>query len=134
VDHRSAHKPVRPAVIIALFCGSLLAVGYYSFYLGANTARRENSLNEIDGMANSRNGIEAKTAKLLGRRARVDSQISEPELKAMTRMSEESAVLRGRFLALEARIRANNNDVLPRWLKDDPNWQELDRVYRRNPE
>jgi hypothetical protein len=123
---------MRPAVIIILFCGVLLAVSYYSFYLGSNTARRESSLNEMDGIANSWNGIEAKTAKLLRRRTVVESQTSESELKAITRINEESAVLRGRFLALEARIRANNNDVLPRWLKDDPNWQELDRVYRRN--
>jgi hypothetical protein len=83
-------------------------------------------------MVNAWSGIEAKTVKLAGRHAVTGSPSSESALQAMSRINQESTALRKRFTEFEARLRAKNNGVLPRWLKDDPNWQELDRIYHRN--
>jgi hypothetical protein len=126
---RSSDKHIRPAVFRVLICVLILAVGYYSYHLGLVTAQRENSLNELDGIVNAWSGIEAKTVKLAGRHAVTGSPSSESALKAMSRINQESTALRKRFTEFEARLRAKNNGVLPRWLKDDPNWQELDRIY-----
>jgi hypothetical protein len=126
---RSSDKHIRPAVFRVLICVLILAVGYYSYHLGLVTAQRENSLNELDGIVNAWSGIEAKTVKLAGRHAVTGSPSSESALKAMSRINQESTALRKRFTEFEARLRAKNNGVLPRWLKDDPNWRELDRIY-----
>ena len=129
---RSSDKHIRPPLFRVLICALILAVGYYSYRLGLITAHRENSLNELDGMVNAWSGIEAKTVKLAGRHAVTGSPSSESALQAMSRINQESTALRKRFTEFEARLRAKNNGVLPRWLKDDPNWQELDRIYHRN--
>ncbi|HEY6180737.1 MAG TPA: hypothetical protein VIW67_00755 [Terriglobales bacterium] len=129
---RSSDKHIRPPLFRVLICALILAVGYYSYHLGLVTAHRENSLNELDGMVNAWSGIEAKTVKLAGRHAVTGSPSSESALQAMSRINQESTALRKRFTEFEARLRAKNNGVLPRWLKDDPNWQELDRIYHRN--
>ena len=129
---RSSDKHIRPPLFRVLICALILAVGYYSYHLGLVTAHRENSLNELDGMVNAWSGIEAKTVKLAGRHAVTGSPSSESALQAMSRINQESTALRKRFTEFEARLRAKNNGVLPRWLKDDPNWQELDRVYHRS--
>jgi hypothetical protein len=129
---RSSDKHIRPPLFRVLICALILAVGYYSYHLGLVTAHRENSLNELDGMVNAWSGIEAKTVKLAGRHAVTGSPSSESALQAMSRINQESTALRKRFTEFEARLRAQNNGVLPRWLKDDPNWQELDRIYHRN--
>jgi hypothetical protein len=129
---RSSDKHIRPPLFRVLICALILAVGYYSYHLGLITAHRENSLNELDGMVNAWSGIEAKTVKLAGRHAVTGSPSSESALQAMSRINQESTALRKRFTEFEARLRAKNNGVLPRWLKDDPNWQELDRIYHRN--
>ena len=129
---RSSDKHIRPPLFRVLICALVLAVGYYSYHLGLITAHRENSLNELDGMVNAWSGIEAKTVKLAGRHAVTGSPSSESALQAMSRINQESTALRKRFTEFEARLRAKNNGVLPRWLKDDPNWQELDRIYHRN--
>jgi hypothetical protein len=126
---RSSDKHIRPAVFRVLICVLILAVGYYSYHLGLVTAQRENSLNELDGIVNAWSGIEAKTVKLAGRHAVTGSLSSESALKAMSHINQESTALRKRFTEFEARLRAKNNGVLPRWLKDDPNWRELDRIY-----
>ena len=128
---RSSDKHIRPPLFRVLICALILAVGYYSYHLGLITAHRENSLNELDGMVNAWSGIEAKTVKLAGRHAVTGSPSSESALQAMSRINQESTALRKRFTEFEARLRAKNNGVLPRWLKDDPNWQELDRIYHR---
>ena len=122
-------KHIRPSVLRILICALILAVGYYSYHLGSVTAHRENSLNELDGMANAWRGIEAKRVKLAERHAENASTISESALKVTARINQESAALRKRFTAFEASLRAKNNGVLPHWLKEDPNWQELGRVY-----
>jgi hypothetical protein len=83
-------------------------------------------------MVNAWSGIEAKTVKLAGRHAVTGSSANEAALKAMSRINQESTALRKRFTEFDARLRAKNNGVLPRWLKDDPNWQELDRIYHRS--
>ena len=132
IEMRYFDKHIRPSVLRVLICALILAVGYYSYRLGLVTAHRENSLNELDGMANAWSGIEAKTVKLAGRHGVTGSTISESSLKAMSRINQESIALRKRFTEFEARSRAQNNGVLPRWLKDDPNWQELDRIYHRS--
>lgn len=129
---RSSDKHIRPSVLRVLICALILAVAYYSYHLGLVTAHRENSLNELDGMVNAWSGIEAKTVKIAGRYAVTGSTANEAALKAMSRINQESTALRKRFTEFEARLRARNNGVLPRWLKDDPNWQELDRIYHRN--
>jgi hypothetical protein len=129
---RPTDKHIRPSMLRVLICALILAVGYYSYHLGATTAHRENSLNDLDGMANAWRGIEAKKVKLAGRHAVTRSATSEPVLRATTRIDEENTALRKRFTVFEARLRAKNNGVLPRWLKDDSNWQELDRVYHRS--
>ena len=129
---RSSDKHIRPPLFRVLICALILAVGYYSYHLGLITAHRENSLNELDGMVNAWSGIEAKTVKLAGRHAVTGSPSSESALQAMSRINQESTALRKRFTEFEARLRAKNNGVLPRWLKDDPNWQELDRIYHQN--
>jgi hypothetical protein len=113
-------------------CALILAVGYYSYHLGLLTAHRENSLNEVDGMANAWRGIEAKTVKLAGRHVATGTVMTESAQKATSRITQESTALRKRFTAFEARLRAQNNGVLPEWLKDDPNWQELNRVYHQS--
>ena len=132
IEMRSSDKHIRPSVLRVLICVLILAVGYYSYHLGWVTAHRENSLNELDGMVNAWSGIETKTVKLAGRHAVTGLTISESALKAMSRINQESTALRKRFTEFEARLRAQNNGVLPRWLKDDPNWQELDRIYHRS--
>ena len=129
---RSSDKHIRPPLFRVLICALILAVGYYSYHLGLVTAHRENSLNELDGMVNAWSGIEAKTVKLAGRHAVTGSPSSESALQAMSRINQESTALRKRFTEFEASLRAKNNGALPRWLKDDPNWQELDRIYHRN--
>ena len=132
IEMRYSDRHIRPSVLGVLICALILAVGYYSYHLGLITAHRENSLNELDGMANAWSGIEAKTVKLTGRYAVTGSTINESALKAMSRINQESTALRKRFAEFEARLRAQNNGVLPRWLKDDPNWQELNRFYHRS--
>ena len=132
IEMRYFDKHIRPSVLRVLICALILAVGYYSYHLGLVTAHRENSLNELDGMANAWSGIEAKTVKLAGRHAVTGSTTSESALKAMSRINQESTALQKRFREFEARLRSQNNGVLPRWLKDDPNWQELDRIYHQS--
>jgi hypothetical protein len=132
IEMSSSDKQIRPSVLGVLICALILAVGYYSYHLGLVTAHRENSLNELDGMVNAWSGIEAKTVKLAGRYVATGSTANEAALKAMSRINQESTALRKRFTEFEARLRAKNNGVLPRWLQDDPNWQELDRIYHRS--
>jgi hypothetical protein len=132
IEMRSSDKHIRPSVLRVLICALILAVGYYSYHLGLITAQRENSLNELDGMVNAWSGIEAKTVKIAGRYAVTGSFSNESALKAMSRINQQSTALRNRFTEFEARLRAKSNGVLPRWLKDDPNWQELDRIYHRS--
>ncbi len=129
MEMRSSDKHIRPAVFHVLICALIVAVGYYSYHLGLVTAQRENSLNELDGIVNAWSGIEAKTVKLAERHGVTGSPSSESALKAMSRINQESTALRKRFTEFEARLRAKNDGVLPRWLKEDPNWQELDRIY-----
>jgi hypothetical protein len=127
----SSHKTVRPPVLRVLICALILAVGYYSYHLGSVTAHRENSLNELDGMANTWKGIEAKVVKIAAHRPEPGAKISESQVKAMSRINDESAALRRRFIVFENRVRRKNDNVIPQWLKDDPNWQELNHLYQR---
>jgi hypothetical protein len=80
-------------------------------------------------MANAWKGLEARSQKLAVRAAASKVNLSDSDHKAKLRINEESIVLRRRFLAFENRLKVKNNGALPKWLEDDPNWQQLDRVY-----
>jgi hypothetical protein len=104
IEMRSSDKHIRPSVLRVLICALILAVGYYSYHLGLVTAHRENSLNELDGMANAWSGIEAKTVKLAGRHAVTGSTSSESALKAMSRINQESTALRKAIQRIRSEI------------------------------
>ena len=128
---KSGTASMRRSVIAVFCCAVLLGVAYYSYYRGSEERHRQNLINEIDGMANAWKGLEARSQKLAVRAAASKANLSDSDRQAKLRINEESIVLRGRFLAFENRLKVKNNGALPKWLEDDPNWQQLDRVYSR---
>ena len=131
IERKSGDALPRRSIIGLFCCALLLGVAYYSYYRGSEEEQRQNLINEIDGMANAWKGLEARSQKLAARAAVTKANVSDSDLKAALRINEESAALRGRVLAFEKRVRVKNNGALPQWLKDDLNWQQLDRVYGR---
>ena len=127
-------RPMRPSVIVVVMCALMLAIAYYAYRQGSETAYRKSTLNEIDGMATAWDGMEKRAKSLVKRTAAAPTKLMGDDLAAIVRANEESAVLRGRFLAFETRMKAQNSGELPPWVKDAPGWQRLDRVYRRSGE
>ena len=86
---KSGAASMRCSVVAVFCCALLIGVGYYSFYKGSEIEARHNLLNEIEGMANTWKGLEARSQKLAVR-ATSKANLSDSDRKAMLRITRRA--------------------------------------------
>jgi hypothetical protein len=108
---------------IAVFCCVILLAAGYTYY--QSTFEQYRTVEEMNTLVRGWKAVRIRSEKLLTTMTR-DANASNSDLEAM---NEEFAAVRNRFLALDKRLKAKNNGVVPQWLKDNQTWQQLNYLF-----
>ena len=108
---------------LGVLCWVILLGAGYTYYQSSSEKYR--TVDEMNTLVSSWKAVRIRSEKLLTTMTR-DVNAGNSDLEDM---NEEFAAVRNRFLALDKRLKAQNNGVVPQWLKDNQTWQQLNYLF-----